>query len=317
MKSLSRLPIDAVLALAEQAFEELIAIRPLDRIAVGDRGDAAQSGRIDHLLSSLYAVCARVKHEFQGRVRSDDMPALAVAPSHAEFLRTKLLPNVGAIEQAYFADSPLLLEMLGTEADLQAVPARGSIRDALWFTTAYTNDMMGDPDDRRHNVDTAFALLDEPWFVPDLWDANVRSLRPVILGLEASRVPQRIRFRVIEMHRSFVFGAWMAAVALSRAVVEFALIERAPSIGFSATQTSRAGVEEYLSLQKLVANASEAMPELSADLERLRDAGNRILHPKKKQNVVPLPRVLREEAFACIESATRVLELLYARHRAA
>jgi hypothetical protein len=244
------------------------------------------------------------------------MPALALAPSHADFLRTKLMPNIGAIEQAYFADDPLLLEVLGTNADLEAVPTRKSIRDALWFTTSYTNDMLADPDDRRHNVDTAFALLEEPWFAPDLWAANVRSLRPVILGLEESRIPQRIRNRVVEMHRSFVFGAWMAAVALSRAVVEFALIERAPNIGFAATRTSRKGVEEYLPLHELISNASKARPEIESDVERLRDAGNRILHPKKKQNIVPSPKVLREEAFTCIESATRVLESLYARQRA-
>jgi hypothetical protein len=118
------------------------------------------------------------------------------------------------------------------------------------------------------------------------------------------------------MHRAFVYGAWMATIALSRAVVEFSLIERAPNIGYRASQKSRDGTEEYLSLNKLIANAIEARPALEDDLEQLRNAGNRVLHPKRKQNVIASPKVLRQEAFSCVQSATRVLEDLYSRHRA-
>jgi hypothetical protein len=172
---------------------------------------------------------------------------------------------------------------------------------------------MDDGDERRSHVDAVFELVDQAWFAPDQWISNLRALRPVILEIEESQIPHRIRVRLSEMHRSFTYGSWMATIALSRALVEFVLIERAPTHGYKATQVGRDGVEEFLPLNKLAVNAIALKPDLEADLERLRDAGNRILHPKRRQNVIPSPKILREEAFASIQAATRVLEVLYAR----
>ena len=210
MNTSAKLPIDAVLALAQQQFAELVSIRPLERLTLGDKGDEGQARRVDHLLSHLVAASMRVRTEFQGRVRSQDSPMMSLSPAHAEFLRRTLVPNMGAIEKAYFADDPLLLDLLDTQDGLALRGTGTSVRDAIWFTAEYTNIMLDDSDgdDRRHNVDTVFALLDEPWFMPDLWEANIRSLRPVILGLEESRIPQRIRARLLEMHRAFMYGAW-------------------------------------------------------------------------------------------------------------
>ena len=107
----------------------------------------------------------------------------------------------------------------------------------------------------------------------------------------------------------------MATIALCRSVAEFSLIDRAPSVGYKCTSFNRNGAEQFLPLDKLIVEALNVIPEASDDLELLRESGNRILHPKKKRNVIPLPKVLRGEALACIQALTRVVEVLYRRSR--
>lgn len=313
MRSSDTRPLDAVLALAMQQFDELVAIRPLERLVQGDRGDPVQAKRAEALLQSLHAACVLVRQTSYSRLARQDKSTMTFAPSHAEFLRRTLLPNIGAIEQAYFANDPLLLELCDEE--LPPLLTYAGMRDAVWFTAEYTNTLMDEDDERRCNVDTVFELVEQPWFSPDQWAANLRALRPMILEVEESQIPIRIRARLAEMHRAFTYGAWMATIAISRAVVEFALIERAPAIGYRATQVDRKGHDEFLNLNKLIANAASVRPELEANLETLREAGNRILHPKRRQNVIPSPKVLREEAFACVQSATSALEVLYSRRQ--
>lgn len=315
MNNLDRLPLDAALAFAKQQYDELIAIRPLDRLVQGDRGTPAQAERVKKLLSDLFRISSRVRQVFRSRIANQDTTTLTLAESNAQFLRSTFLPNIGAIEQAYFADEPLLFELLGERQELPPLSGYRGIRDAIWFTAEYTNVMMDEDDERRHNIDTVFDLVDEPWFVPDQWDANLRALRPLILEIDEKQIPARIRMRLAEVHRSFTYGAWMATIALSRAVIEFALIERAPALGYSATQVDKQGREEFMNLNRLIASAASVRSELEGDLETLREAGNRILHPKRRQNVVPSPKILREEAFACVQAATRALELLYSKHR--
>lgn len=313
MKSLTALPLHAVLALAKQQFDELFVIRPLERLVQGDRGEPSQSKRVESLLQSLYTTSVRVRDVFQSRLARQDTTAITLSPGHAEFLRERLLPNIGAIEQAYFADDPLLLELLVGQEESSPSSAYRGMRDAVWFTAEYTNIMMDENDDRRSSVDAVFDLVEQPWFAPDQWLANLRALRPVILEIEEGKIPLRIRARLSEVHRSFTYGAWMATMALSRAVAEFALIERAPSIGYKVTQLDRNGDEEFLSLNRLITNAVKVSSALEDDLETLREAGNRILHHKRRQNVIPSPKILREEALKCVLAVTKVLEVLYSR----
>ena len=314
MTTLDRLPFDAMLALAKQQFNELIAIRPLDRLAQGDRGTPAQAERAKKLLENLFRVTTKIQQEFRSRMAGQDSIVMTLSEGNAKFLREVLLPNLGALGQAFFADSPFLFELFENEHKLPPLSPYRGMRDAVWFTADYTDIMMEDDDERRHNVDAVFELVNQPWFVPDQWDTNLRALRPLILEIEEKKIPTRIRVRLSEVHRSFTYGAWMACIALSRAVVEFALIDRAPALGYLASQVNEYGQDEYLTLNQLTKRVCAVRPELDADLQTLRKAGNQILHPKKHQNIIPTPKILREEAYACVAATTRVLESVYSRH---
>ena len=314
MKTYSTLPLDAIVALAKQKFDELISIRPLDALVNGDRGQLGQTERLEVLLGELHALVLRVRSELAAAVRREEAPLIALSPSHGEFLTSTLLPNIKKIEKAYFHGS-LLAELFNEVEEMDAISALKTIKNAIWFTAEYTNVMMDEDDDRSINADITFDIVDQPWFQPDLWSANLRSLRPVIVGVEATKIPVRITTRLAEVHRSFTFGAWMATIALCRSVAEFALIDRAPNFGYKCSSINRDGAEQYLPLDKLIAEASNFIPKANDDMELLRESGNRILHPKRKRNVIPLPQVLRSEALACIQAVTRVVEILYRRSR--
>lgn len=310
MKTYSTLPLDAIVAVTKQKFNELVSIRPLDSFVEGDRGKQGQTERSEVLLGELHALAQRVRSELAAAIRREEASLIALSPSHGEFLTSTLLPNINKIAKAYFHGS-LLAELFDDESDF--LEASKTIKNAIWFTAEYTNIVMEEDDERRIDIDITFDILDQPWFQPDLWSANLGSLRPVIVGVEAKKIPVRIRTRMEEVHRAFTFGAWMATIALCRSVSEFSLIDRASNFGYKCTSLNRDGVEQYLSLDKLIAEASSLLPEANTDLELLRESGNRILHPKKKRNVIPLPKVLRSEALACVQAITRVVEILYRR----
>ena len=138
-------------------------------------------------------------------------------------------------------------------------------------------------------------------------------LRPALLGKSENTIPIRIKVRLAEMQKAFVFGAWMATIALSRAIAEFALIERASSLGFSAVRKAQDGSEWYLKLDDLIEKVSKSHSELERGLRVLQDAGNRVLHPRKRQNVIPTPKVLRSEAYDCVKETLSLVETLYAK----
>ena len=115
------------------------------------------------------------------------------------------------------------------------------------------------------------------------------------------------------MQKAFVFGAWMATIALCRAIAEFALIERAPGLAISPTRKANDGTERFLKLDDLIDAVAKSHAHLERGLRVLQDAGNRVLHPRKRQNVIPTPKVLRSEAHDCVKETLALVEALYAK----
>ncbi|MBA2490170.1 MAG: DUF4145 domain-containing protein [Gammaproteobacteria bacterium] len=102
----------------------------------------------------------------------------------------------------------------------------------------------------------------------------------------------------------------MAAVALSRSAVEFAILDNARRLNIEARKTNSRGKLEDKRLAELIADVAQARQSLGRSLEAVRDTGNRILHPKK-HDVIAFPKVLRDEALECVSNTRIVLESLY------
>ncbi len=312
MPSRRPMPLEAAIALAEQHYRDLVSIRPIDRLAQGDLGEASQRLRVEALLDKLNSLLVQIQGALSERVRSNDTPIMSLAPPHAHFLRTELLPHAQLIQKAFFRASGLgdLLDLL---FDAEALEGSHTIKNAFWFTAEYADILLDDDDDRRVSVSIAQDTLDQQWFQPDFWSSNLRMLRPALLGKDERTIPTRIKVRLAEMQKAFVFGAWMATIALCRAIAEFVLIERAPSLAISPTRKATDGTERYLKLDDLIEAVAESHAHLERGLRVLQDAGNRVLHPRKRQNVIPTPKVLRSEAHECVKETLALVEALYAK----
>lgn len=300
-----------MIAIAQQHFRELADLAPIDSLQANEFGKGAKRKRVEVLLDKLYGLTVKIQGSLVERVRSaDQSPIIGLPVAHAKFLREELLPNARTIQEALFKSSGLeiLLDLLKENDNGSGL----TVKNSMWFAIDYLDLMLDDDDDRRWMVDIASEVLDEAWFQPDRWRENMRLLRPALVGRDESSVPTHVRVRLAEVYRTFMFGAWMATIALCRAIAEFSLINRASYLGIQAIRKGSDGVERYRKLDELIELASVKHPELRDNLKTLQDAGNRVLHPKKKQNVIASPRVLREEARDCVKATVRVVEVLYA-----
>jgi len=303
--------LNQMIALAQQHFRDLTELSSIDNLRAGEFGEGAKRRHIESLLDKLSKLIVKIQGALADRVKSvEQSPIVGLPAAHAEFLREKLLPNARTIQEADLKASgeEMLLELLKYEGSGSPL----TVKNSMWFAVDYVDLMLDEDDDRRWMVDVASEVLDETWFQPDSWRENLRLLRPALVGRDESSVPTHVRVRLAEVYRTFMFGAWMATIALSRAIAEFSLINRASYLNIQATRKGSDGVERYRKLDELIELASGKHPELRDGLKTLQDAGNRVLHPKKKQSVIASPRVLQREALDCIKAMVRVVEVLYA-----
>jgi hypothetical protein len=152
-------------------------------------------------------------------------------------------------------------------------------------------------------------LVYSPFFEPDQWLRNAETIGPVLGPRAGIRVPGNVRVRLREVVRSFILGNYLAAIALSRAILEYSLIDRASTVGIDPRDPDQPGRNKGLSW--LVEDASERWPHLRLPMESIVEAGNQTLHPKKGDNLALLPTALRNYALTSVQAARTIVEELY------
>ena len=162
-------------------------------------------------------------------------------------------------------------------------------------------------------IDAAGQLLFSSFFDPDQWMRNNHELHPVS-GEDADRLlPSNIRIRVREVYRSFVLGNYLAAIALTRAMLEYAIMEHAARLDINPYFTDQIGRKRTRRLRELVEELSEKIQTLRLPMEAIIEAGNRTLHPEQQDRLVLLPDKLHDMALESINATRDVLEQLYLR----
>ena len=140
---------------------------------------------------------------------------------------------------------------------------------------------------------------------------NADEIEPILGRAAEQRIPGNIRVRLRELYRSFILGNYLAAIALARAILGYALVNRSANIGINPFSDDPHNPNRVRKLGMLVEAASESRPELRLGMESIVDAGNQTLHPKKKDNLVRLPSALRHLALTSIKAVRGVVENLY------
>lgn len=204
------------------------------------------------------------------------------------------------------------LEQLLMESEEQGVQItrRESIARTFRAALNYFDDTLDEDDERREEFfefDAAHELVESPLFRPDDWAENNRLLHPVVQRQTDSWFPKDVRVRIEFLYHAFLFGNWLGTVALSRALLEYGILNRARELqldtGDPADSRRTAG------LGVLVDRLACVLPELSDAMNYLVARGNEVMHPIATRTRTESDH--REIAQNCVERARLVLEKLY------
>ena len=255
------------------------------------------------LLRSIDAVADLLKEvSLDGAIQN-------VAPQPLHIYRSKLEPNRKRLER-------LLIGLLGLP-DVELDPKEfrpGSESSPVWNILVSGLDFWEMDKSGEFSEDDLKAtdrLIYSSFFRPDEWLRNADEIKPILGKAAEQRIPSNIRIRLKELYRSFILGNHLSAIALARAVLEYALVDRSAKIGINPFSDDPRYPNRIRKLGMLVEDASENRPELKLDMESIVDAGNKTLHPKKKDNLVLLPGTLRNLALTSIKAVRGVVENLY------
>ena len=294
--------LNSLLAESGQLFERLRGVVPdLQSAAASSLPQeskrlAATAGLL--LLRNL----DEVKQIFRGVTLGDALQE--ISPSALHLYRETLVPKQQAIEAIVTALLDVEIDLTKIPPDERNTPVLNVLLSGLDF---WKLDSSGTYTDAELQV--VDDLVYSPFFEPDQWLRNAEAIGPV-LGPKASiRVPGNVRVRLREVSRSFILGNYLAAIALSRAILEYSLIERAFTVGIDPRDPDKPGRNKRLAW--LVEDAAERQPHLRPPMESIVAAANQTLHPKKGDNLVLLPTALRNYALTSVHAARTIVEALY------
>ncbi len=240
---------------------------------------------------------------------------LSLPAAHRNFYNDVVVPHGKALQRAH-----LELDGWGFAVDIfldqfTEEQLRVPILEAINWGVERWNTEVDDDEriewlERGFNIEGAQDFVAMPWFRPDEWLQNLKLLQPVVVDRPTDKIRNHVHHRLLEIYRAFAFGLWMAAIALSRSLIEFSIKTNAKRLDINVTYLGSGGRTEDKSLKQLGEEVGIALPELRPSIEIVRDTGNRILHPKK-HDVISHPKVMREEALKCIQAARVIVEKLY------
>ena len=224
------------LAIAKQYLEELLRLADLDDLAAGKYPPEPAKSRINYLLRRLSSIIATTEKVMSLAVSNvGEPPVVTVSTGNLTFYRSQLEPNIKRIRRA-FLDSEgfegladLLDSVSSTERTGRPIASAVSWGMERWIDMV-SEDEKQEWIERGFDLDGAFDLVSEPWFVPDAWRENAQLLHPVLVDRPPARIRSHILHRLAEIYGSFIFGFWMASIALSRSAIEFAARDRAPAL---------------------------------------------------------------------------------------
>lgn len=306
--------INQTLQIAKQYFEELIRIRSVDQLKQQDYGEGSQRKRVDFLLGKLKYCIANIEKTLADHLQQHDTsPMVEGSPQLLLFYRNELKPNAHLIQEAFLRTTglwELLPDDLFSYDPLKGLPVLSTIESAL----EYLDETIDEEDKRRYEIfsfEGARKIVGLPFFKPDEWLQNLRLLEPVLTGQPKAKIPQHIQFRLAEMYRGFILNQWFSVIALSRTILEYTILNCSTRFEIDAVKSKADGKTEYWKLEKLVDLVSEKHPTIKDDMTTVRQAGNRIMHPKK-HDVISHPHIIQKEALECLQGIKRVVEYAYA-----
>ena len=178
------------------------------------------------------------------------------------------------------------------------------------------------PDSIHYKIITNLNhILGKHFFKPDAWIENEDECTPFFVATE---VPPHVRCRISEIRNSFIFGNWMSVIALSRCLLEYAIIDRKDVLKLDEKWGVGEDNGKTTPLIDLIEITCTVTPELKSGMHLIRQKANEIMHPSPNKYLGTNIKNFKEDpsqkdkdkdkdnAKRCIEEISKIIAALYA-----
>jgi len=180
----------------------------------------------------------------------------------------------------------------------------------------YVDGMSDDPELQklwveRTDLPRYEKIIDKPYFNPGDWVENQKDLFPIV-SRDLKKIPARILLRVHEIYNSYIFGNWLAVIALSRSLLEYAIFDQKSLLKIKNLYDEK-GRSRHL--WELIADVKGPYMELTACMTCIRKAANVVMHAPSPsdspyENIVGFPSK-KPDAKKCVENILKIISALY------
>ena len=305
-------------ALLRQDFEHLLSIR--DPASVNDwQPTEAQRLAYGQLLERVLNGIDAVQSFEKRQVLREGNTQSYVSDSSLAFYREQVEPRIAALRHAYETvdpDGACLYEFL---EDLGAPSGAGG-----WVKATFEEGLQQiyqlidrNPDlESTFLPDTAFEFMDSKLigFDPDSWLDRAGALAPIRTDRKNMSLPIHVRLRLEELFRAYIFGCWLSVVALSRTVLEYAILDNLHKFDIDRywPLQDKSGKRKEKRLEHLIDEVSSFLPtSLAESMDKLRIYGNDYLHPKKSEVSKAALLQRKQVAKDALDILIEVTEALY------
>lgn len=305
------------LAVARQDFEKLLAM--CEPAAIRDwRPTSTQRALYIELADSTLNAADNFRSYERRKLLSEGSAESYVPEALHKFLAEELSPKIGALSDALDYLDPEgktgrdLLMNFGSPRG-----AAGRIRKTFIVAVDQVNDLI-----ERNNWEAGHPFFPEAalqvleseliQFDPDSWLDRAGQIAPVRTINQNFKLPIQIRTRLEEANRAFVFGCWVAVIALCRALLEYAIHDNLHKMHVDEFRPpGRDGKRRRKDLVELIEDVAAHHPGQRMNMESIREAGNEYLHPTRSQTSKEI--LLQREANAkqTLVAAIAAIESLY------
>lgn len=306
------------LALAKQAWEQILKLCEPEHVRTWQPTSEQRAMYIqlaERVLEGLAQLESLEKRHLLENARLQNV----IADTFLAFVREQLRPRARALRDALDHLDPnpvskLLRELLLDPPKRTGRPVWATFDEGIQQISDLIEQNPDWEDDHPFMPDTAYEVLDSKLiqFDPDAWLDRAGELRPIRTHKRNFDLPSQVRLRVEELYRAYIFGLWLSVFGLSRAILEYAILDNCQKFKIEPTwPPDRDGKRKGKKLSYLIDDFSECLPEHRQSMTLIRDYGNDYLHPKKAQ-VNNLLFQRQSSAKEVVEKLIEVVEVMYA-----
>jgi len=310
----------AKLALARQAFDQLVPLCEPENVS-GWNPSPEQRAQYVHLVNTIVEGYGSLVSMERRHLREEGQIHSVLPESHLGFVRETLKPRLQAIRAAADLLDPegKLLRDFFHDMDVGTHPAashvvRGTFDEGLHQIYELLDRNPDWGDDHSFVPDLAGEVMDSRLiqFDPDAWLNRASELAPIRSDKRNFSLPMHVRMRLEELYRAYVFGLWLSVLGLSRAILEYAILDNASKFGIDPIwPVDQYGKRKEKKLSHLIDELNRHLPDHMTAMNLLRELGNEYLHPNKSATSKDSMLRRQHDAEQVVRTLVEVVEAIY------